>query len=242
MRSRRLANSRPSAVHASYKYNMAKRGRPATEEERVHAVNLIESGTSPDRVAQILETSRSSVSTGTRIPFRWVSGVVDTVRLGPINGAVDQQMMQLRSMIVGRPGLDRADLPLDPGTGRQEGATIVVADEAGFRTDHHAGTTVAPIGCTPVVTAIDEKKAVTMISAVSPRGQLHVDVVEERMNATRFLEFCEKLCHDGPTPVFLIVDGSSAHTAQIVKNYVLSTEGRLRLFFPPYSPELNPDE
>lgn len=38
-------------------------------------------------------------------------------------------------------------------------------------------------------------------------------------------------------------DGSSAHTAKIVKEYVTSTEGQLNLFFlPPYSPELNPDE
>ncbi|MGH3909018.1 MAG: transposase [Pseudonocardiaceae bacterium] len=49
--------------------------------------------------------------------------------------------------------------------------------------------------------------------------------------------------HDCPTPVFLVVDGASAHTANIVKDYVLSTEHRFRLFFlPPYSPELNPDE
>jgi hypothetical protein len=33
------------------------------------------------------------------------------------------------------------------------GATIFFVDEAGVRTDHHAGTTWAPIGCTPVVTA-----------------------------------------------------------------------------------------
>ncbi|MGH3696023.1 MAG: transposase [Pseudonocardiaceae bacterium] len=39
------------------------------------------------------------------------------------------------------------------------------------------------------------------------------------------------------------VDGSSVHKANIVKEYVASTNGRLKLFFlPPYSPELNPDE
>lgn len=49
--------------------------------------------------------------------------------------------------------------------------------------------------------------------------------------------------HDRPTPVFLIVDGCSVHTANIVQEHVASTEGRLNLFFlPPYSPELNPDE
>jgi transposase len=123
------------------------------------------------------------------------------------------------------------------------GATVFFADEAGVRTDHHAGTTWAPIGCTPVVTATGERKSVNMISAVSPGGEIHFDVFEGGMNAALFIEFCKKLVHDCPTPVFLIVDGSSVHTAKLVKEYVASTEGRLSLFFlPPYSPELNPDE
>jgi transposase len=58
-----------------------------------------------------------------------------------------------------------------------------------------------------------------------------------------FIEFCEKLPHDTTTQVFLIVDGATAHTANVVKEYVASTDGRLSLFFLPlYSPELNPDE
>jgi len=44
-------------------------------------------------------------------------------------------------------------------------------------------------------------------------------------------------------PVYLIVDGHPSHRAKLVKEYVDSLEGRLKLFFlPPYSPELNPDE
>jgi transposase len=94
-----------------------------------------------------------------------------------------------------------------------------------------------------VVTATGVRKSVNMISAVSPGGQIHFEVFEGGMNATRFIEFCAKLVHDCPTPVFLIVDGCSVHTANIVKDYVASTEGQLSLFFlPPYSPELNPDE
>jgi transposase len=123
------------------------------------------------------------------------------------------------------------------------GATIFFADEAGIRTDHHAGTTWAPVGQTPVVAATGERKSVTMISAVSARGEIHFDVFLGTVNARRFVEFCEKLLHDTTTPVFLIVDGATAHTANVVKEYVASTDGRLSLFFlPPYSPELNPDE
>ena len=41
----------------------------------------------------------------------------------------------------------------------------------------------------------------------------------------------------------MILDNVSFHKSQIVKDYVASLEGRLKLFFlPGYSPELNPDE
>jgi transposase len=41
----------------------------------------------------------------------------------------------------------------------------------------------------------------------------------------------------------LTVDGHPAHRATAVKQYIASTEGRLKLFrLPGYSPVLNPDE
>ena len=123
------------------------------------------------------------------------------------------------------------------------GATILFADEASVRTDYHAGTTWAPVGQTPVVTASAVRQAVKMVSAIGQRGELSFQVHEGSMNAERFVEFLTSLLHDFDTPVFLVVDGSSVHKARIVKDYVASTEGRLELFFlPPYSPELNPDE
>lgn len=123
------------------------------------------------------------------------------------------------------------------------GATIYFADEAGVRTDHHGGTTWAPVGRTPVVMATGERKSVNMVSTVSAQGQMHFELFQGSMTAARFIEFCVKLLHDSPTPVFLVVDGSSAHTANAVKEFVRSTKGALQMFFlPPYSPELNPDE
>ncbi|MGC2461299.1 MAG: transposase, partial [Steroidobacteraceae bacterium] len=55
--------------------------------------------------------------------------------------------------------------------------------------------------------------------------------------------FLKRLMHGQRRPVFLIVDGHPAHRAKLVKAYVESLEGKLRLYFlPPYSPEPNPDE
>ena len=57
------------------------------------------------------------------------------------------------------------------------------------------------------------------------------------------IDFCKRLLHDAPGPVYLIVDGHPAHRATATKEFAARTEGRLKLFFlPGYSPELNPDE
>ena len=123
------------------------------------------------------------------------------------------------------------------------GAEILFADGASVRTDFHAGTTWALVGRTPVVTSTGERKAIKMVSAVSAQGLLRFQIHEGSMNAKRFIVFLKTLLKDLDKPIFLVVDGSSVRKAKIVKKFVESTDGRLRLIFlPPYSPELNPDE
>jgi transposase len=123
------------------------------------------------------------------------------------------------------------------------GATIYFADEAGIRSDYHAGTTWAPVGRTPVVKTTGARFAVNMISAVTAKGALRFAVYDGTLTATVFIDFCKRLLHDAPGPVYLIVDGHPAHRATKTKQFVAGTGGRLRLFFlPGYSPELNPDE
>ena len=115
---------------------------------------------------------------------------------------------------------------------RKEGAEVYFGDESGVRTDHHAGTTWAPVGQTPVVEVTGERKSVNMISAVSPGGTLHFEVFFGSCNATVFVEFLKKLMHDAPGPVFLILDNVSFHKAPLVKEYVASLEGRLKAVLP----------
>ncbi len=125
----------------------------------------------------------------------------------------------------------------------QVGATIYFADEAGIRSDYHAGTTWAPVGQTPVVRTTGTRHSVNLISAVTPTGQLRFAVIDGTLDGPKFIEFCRKLLHDTPGPVFLIVDGHPVHHAKVVTRFVEATGGQLRLFFlPPYSPQLNPDE
>lgn len=126
---------------------------------------------------------------------------------------------------------------------RAQRATLYFADEAGIRSDYHAGTTWAPVGQTPVVETTGQRFSVTMISAVTPKGALRFAVYDHTTTAECFIDFCRRLLSDAAGPVSLVVDGHPAHRARRTSEFVAATEGRLRLvFLPGYSPELNPDE
>jgi transposase len=123
------------------------------------------------------------------------------------------------------------------------GAVIYFADEAGVRSDYHAGTTWASVGQTPVVKNTGNRFSVNMISAVSAKGALRFAVYKGTTNAATFIDFCKRLLHDAAGPVYLVVDGHPAYRATATREFAASTGGRLRLvFLPGYSPELNPDE
>jgi transposase len=283
---------------------MAKKGRRATNEERLAAVQMYDNGLTADRIAEILDVGRSSV-------FDWITSyregglaaISTKFASGRPTTLDDGEMIRLFTMINGKDprtyslgvalwtralirdlikktfgkevslvtvgrilkklGMSpqrplyrswkqdpervekwkREEYPAIKARAARAGATILFADESSVRTDYHAGTTWAPVGQTPVVTAAAERHAIKMVSAIGQRGELSFQVHEGSMNAERFIEFLECLLHDVDTPVFLVVDGSSVHKAKIVKDYVAGTRGRLELFFlPPYSPELNPDE
>ena len=126
---------------------------------------------------------------------------------------------------------------------RAAGATIYFADESGIRSDYHTGTTWAPRGQTPVAEVTGRRFSLNMISAVSPRGDFRFMLHEGSVTATVFREFLKRLMVGATKPVFVIVDGHSIHKAKMVRAYIDSTKGMLKLFYlPPYSPQLNPDE
>ena len=126
---------------------------------------------------------------------------------------------------------------------KRAGAEIFFEDESGVRSDFHGGTTWAIKGKTPVVRVTGQRFSLNMISAISPKGSLRFMVVKGGVGAKVFISFLKRLMHGRRRPVFLIVDGHPSHRAKLVKSYLESTNGHLRLFsLPPYSPELNPDE
>jgi len=135
------------------------------------------------------------------------------------------------------------DFPAIRKQAKAEGATIYFADEAGIRSDYHAGTTWAPVGQTPVVKATGARHSLNMISAVTAQGLLRFATYTGSFTGARFIEFCRKLMADTEGPVYLVVDGHPTHRSKLVKEFVASTDGALKLFvLPAYSPQLNPDE
>ena len=130
---------------------------------------------------------------------------------------------------------------------RAAGGTVYFVDEAGVRSDYHAGTTWAPVGKTPTVTATGARFGLNMISAISAKGALRFSVLPGTLTGARFIAFLQRLIHDaqraGTGPVFCIVDNHPVHRAKTVDRFVASTHGALRLHrLPACSPQLNPDE
>lgn len=126
---------------------------------------------------------------------------------------------------------------------RRMKAQIFFGDEAGVRSDHHAGTTWGVKGKTPIVSSTGARFGLNMISAVSAQGEFRFMVVKGRIGARQFIDFIKRLIYGSQRMVFLIVDGHPAHKARSVASFIATIKDRFRLFFlPPYSPELNPDE
>ena len=136
-----------------------------------------------------------------------------------------------------------SEYPAIAKAAKKAGATVYFADEAGIRSDHHAGTTWAAIGKTPVVKTTGARFSLNMISAVTAQGLLRFSTFNGSMTSEKFIEFCKRLMADTTGPVYLIVDGHPVHRSKKVKTFTASTHGGLQLFqLPGYSPQLNPDE
>jgi transposase len=122
-------------------------------------------------------------------------------------------------------------------------ARIYFIDEAAFRSDAHRGTTWGKIGETPVVKDSGGRFGFKLISAVSARGDMHFDVIEDRMNSEKFIDFLKKLRSDADSPVFVIADNARYHHSKKVQEFLKMQCGEIMMaFLPAYSPELNPDE
>lgn len=137
----------------------------------------------------------------------------------------------------------REEYPAIQAAAKAENAEIFWEDEMGLRSDHAAGRSYAPIGCTPTIVISGRRFGCNMISAITNRGKLYFMVFKGRFTAKVFLKFLKRLVRQVGRLLFLIVDGHAVHRAAAVHDWLDRNAERIRLFYlPAYSPELNPDE
>ena len=97
-------------------------------------------------------------------------------------------------------------------------------------------------GRKPMVRSVTGRP-LSMISAITNRGEISFQIVEGTINAERFIEFLAHLLQDATAKIFLIVDNLRVHHAKIVREWAEPLKDKIELFYlPPYAPESNPDE
>jgi transposase len=137
----------------------------------------------------------------------------------------------------------KTEYPKIKALAKKVNGEIYFSDEAGVRSDHHAGTTWAPKGCTPIVQSTGARFSLNVVSAVNAQGEFRFMVVKGTVGAKHFCSFIDRLVRSTKRMVLLIVDGHPAHKSLMVKEKLKELEDRIKMFFlPPYSPEQNPDE
>jgi transposase len=126
---------------------------------------------------------------------------------------------------------------------RALGAELYFVDEAAVRSDAHRGCTWGKIGETPVVRDSGGRFSLGVISAVTVRGDMRFSFIDDKMNASRFIEFLKKLRHDAGRPIIVVTDNARYHRSKETQAFLATqSDSILMAFLPAYSPEFNPDE
>jgi hypothetical protein len=120
------------------------------------------------------------------------------------------------------------------------GAKVYFEDESGISLNVFSGRTWALRGQTPVVYRSGQRTKRTMAAVISIDGDMYFETYPGGTTAERYRSFLQKVNELDDGIKFVIHDGLPSHRAKLVKEYVESTNGKLRLFqLPGYSPELN---
>ena len=115
---------------------------------------------------------------------------------------------------------------------------IFWGDETGLRSDDVRGRSYAPRGRTPVVRVCQTRIKLSLITAVTNKGELRWMIVDGAVNGPTFLRFLERLIRDARGKVFLVVDRLEAHRARLVRDWLEAHRSEVEVhYLPSYSPE-----
>jgi len=122
---------------------------------------------------------------------------------------------------------------------RAEGALIYWADKSVVEEDEswvRDDTSCDPLS-TP--TLMDR---LSMITLISPRGEIAFQIIEGSLDAERFREFLAILIENSLRKIYLVVDNLYIYHARL-KAWLEENADRIELIFlPPYAPHFDPDD
>src|SRR5271169_2400996 len=112
----------------------------------------------------------------------------------------------------------KKEYPKIKALAQREKAEIFFGDAAHMRSDHHAGRSWGKKGETPVVETTGARHGMSLISAITSRGQMRFMIKEKGgVNAAVFIEFLKRLItgagsHPSPTAIGSRSEGSRSVT------------------------------
>jgi len=126
----------------------------------------------------------------------------------------------------------------------EEKRTLVFVDQSGFYLLPALVRTYAPAGKTPIIRAPLSRDHLSVMSGITPRGNLYQMVQEWAYRGEDVVRFLQHLLRQVVGKLLVLWDGAPIHRSRAVKNYLAQGAAALIQLeqFPAYAPELNPAE
>lgn len=104
--------------------------------------------------------------------------------------------------------------------------------------------TWSPVGQTPILRHQLTRDHLSVISAITPEGELFLQMRETAFDSAGIIGFLDQLQEQIADPMVLVWDGAPIHRSRMLKQYLAEgAASRIHLErLPGYAPELNPDE
>lgn len=127
---------------------------------------------------------------------------------------------------------------------KQEGAEIFWGDQTGVKGQPNVARGFAPRGRTPVVRQRAKRYGLSLMSAVTNRGNVRFFIYDGALTVRLLIRFCARLIKSTEgRKVYLILDNLAVHHAKAFRAWLAERTDQIAVFYlPSYSPELNPDE
>lgn len=125
----------------------------------------------------------------------------------------------------------------------KNGYILIFIDESGFNLSPNIVRTWGLVGKTPILKHPYNWKKLSCISAVTTTNKLYFRIHKGKsINIEDILEFLRRLLRYIKGKIIMFWDGLPQHRSKKVQNF-LKNHPRLEVYrFPPYSPDMNPDE